>query len=69
MRAYKRQLLKGVDWLQECHGDWLAVQHGTVLAQDLQKKFEVKTFLDISFSSNKVDEVAFIRVKIVFHFR
>ena len=26
---------------QECHGDWLAVQHGTVLAQDLQKKFEV----------------------------
>jgi len=28
-------------YMKECHGDWLAVQHGTVLAQDLQKKFEV----------------------------
>ena len=27
--------------IQECHGDWLAVQHGTVLAQDLKARFEV----------------------------
>merc|ERR1712045_300160 len=24
-------------YMKECHGDWLAVQHGTVLSQDLQK--------------------------------
>ena len=29
------------DRIQECHGDWLAVQHGTVLAQDLKKRFQV----------------------------
>jgi hypothetical protein len=27
--------------VKECHGDWLAVQHGTVLAQDLKKKYAV----------------------------
>ena len=43
----RTELLKGVE--QECHGDWLAVQHGTVLSQDLQKKFEVKPFLTISW--------------------
>lgn len=28
-------------YMKECHGDWLAVQHGTVLAQDLKKKYEI----------------------------
>ena len=28
-------------YMKECHGDWLAVQHGTVLGQDLKKKYEV----------------------------
>jgi len=28
-------------YLKECHGDWLAVQHGTVLSQDLKKRFQV----------------------------
>jgi len=30
-----------MNYLKESHGDWLAVQHGTVLAQDLKKKFQV----------------------------
>ena len=37
------------EYEQECHGDWLAVQHGTVLAQDLQKKFEVKNLFVVSW--------------------
>jgi len=28
-------------YLKESHGDWLAVQHGTVLAQDLKKRFQI----------------------------
>ncbi|XP_023349779.1 nucleoredoxin-like protein 2 [Eurytemora carolleeae] len=28
-------------YMKESHGDWLAVQHGTVLSQDLKKKFQV----------------------------
>ena len=28
-------------YMKENHGDWLAVQHGTVLGQDLKKKYEV----------------------------
>jgi len=28
-------------YMKESHGEWLAVQHGTVLAQDLQAKFQV----------------------------
>ena len=28
-------------YMKESHGDWLAVQHATVLAQQLKKKFSV----------------------------
>ena len=37
-------------YMKECHGDWLAVQHNTVLASQLKK---VKVFLHQSFSRNK----------------
>jgi len=28
-------------YMKECHGDWLAVQHNTVLASQLKKKYQV----------------------------
>jgi len=28
-------------YMRESHGDWLAVQHGTVLARELQAKYDV----------------------------
>merc|ERR1712106_1174419 len=44
-------------YMKECHGDWLAVQHGTVLGQDLKKKYVVTREGDI-ISKNGRSEVA-----------